>query len=121
MPTLGLAYVWHIDFGDAGDAAGLFTEDGVIEFDQPGLPTLTARESIREFFHRAASGSQRTSRHVLSNEWVEVLDDDRAIAGATTGPGSKRRAESRGPEAFAHRCLTGREGTAYRHWSACHA
>lgn len=72
---LVVAYTHHVDFGEAGRVAELFTPDGVWESSDL---RLEGQEQIRERFSRRQDSSKRVSRHVCSNLAVQPVNESQA-------------------------------------------
>jgi len=70
---LSVAYARHVDFGEYDKFVQLFAEDG--ELNVTGRP-VKGREDLTRAM-AARSGALR-SRHVLTNIWTDVIDDDYA-------------------------------------------
>ncbi|WP_326750875.1 nuclear transport factor 2 family protein [Streptomyces hirsutus] len=72
---LMVEYGRRLDHGRGASAADLFTEDGAWR-----SPTIDAvgREELRAFFARRDALTDRTTRHVVTNIAVDVLDADHA-------------------------------------------
>jgi hypothetical protein len=68
-------YCRLVDFGNAGQIAELFTEDG--KWEGTDL-VLTGREEIRDWFVRREGVTRRVSRHVCTNVGIDVLSADEA-------------------------------------------
>jgi ketosteroid isomerase-like protein len=69
-------YAWAVDSGRAADIAELFTEDGVWE--AGGGVAMVGRDAIREGFARRQDVVRRTSRHVITNQAVDLVSADEA-------------------------------------------
>lgn len=68
-------YCQRVDFGNAGQIADLFTEDG--QWHGTDL-SLDGREQIREWFVGREGVTRRVSRHVCTNVAVRILSEDEA-------------------------------------------
>ncbi|WP_424216933.1 nuclear transport factor 2 family protein (plasmid) [Streptomyces sp. BI20] len=79
MERVILDFVHHLDLGEPGDVAELFTEDGVWEWAHDGRRS-TGRDALRAYF--GSRPADRLSRRVCTNLRV-TLDSDHT-AHATT-------------------------------------
>jgi len=73
---LSVAYARHVDFSQFDDFADLFDMEGLLD---TGMP-LKGREAIREAMTKRSD--KLRSRHVLTNIYIDVIDENHA-AGLT--------------------------------------
>jgi hypothetical protein len=70
---LSIAYARHVDFKEYDQFVQLFAEDG--ELNVTGQP-VKGRENLTRAM--AARPDRLRSRHVLTNIWIKVIDQDHA-------------------------------------------
>jgi len=70
-------YSRFVDFGEAERIADLFTAGG--RWEGPDV-VMDGRDAIRAGFARRAGVTRRTSRHVVTNLAIDVVDAERATA-----------------------------------------
>jgi len=73
---LMIDYAWAVDSGRAGAIAELFTDDGVWASGD-GM-RMEGRDAIAAAFARRQDVARRTSRHVITNQAVDLVGDDEA-------------------------------------------
>jgi uncharacterized protein (TIGR02246 family) len=65
----------EIDLADGAAIAGFFAPDGVFDM---GPARYAGREAIAEAFRARAARGPRVARHVVTNQRIELEEDDRA-------------------------------------------
>jgi hypothetical protein len=70
---LSIAYARHVDFREYEEFVRLFAEDG--ELNVSGQP-IKGRETLTRAMAARPDGLR--SRHVLTNIWIKVIDEDHA-------------------------------------------
>lgn len=70
--SLSIAYARAIDFRDYDAFAELFAEDGVLDTGRP----LNGKDAIAKSIKQRSD--ELRSRHVLTNIFIDVIDDDNA-------------------------------------------
>ena len=73
-------YAWAVDSGRAVLIADLFTDDGVWEGADGG--GMRGRETIVAAFTKRQALTRRASRHVITNQAVDVIDENTATGRA---------------------------------------